>query len=355
MPLAWLQAVQEDQPFVQVSIKEGIRRQMRETLLEMWKFHGWALLAGCIADWILGDPRHFPHPVRLMGSMIAYLEGVVRTRLKGRERLGGCILVLTMCLVWTVIPFLLFKGIRCLEGGSPGKLLFLAETFVCYQLLAAKDLCAESMKVLRSLKNEGLAEARRAVSMIVGRDTAVLDEAGVARAAVETVAENASDGVIAPFFYMALFGPVGGCIYKAVNTMDSMVGYTNEKYRELGWAAAKLDDAVNLIPARLTGLLLVLAAWIAPWADGRRAWTIFLRDRRNHKSPNSAHGEAACAGALGLRLAGDAWYFGELHKKPFIGDDIRPVEPEDIRRANCLMFLAQAMLMLLIACLLLLA
>jgi adenosylcobinamide-phosphate synthase len=191
--------------------------------------------------------------------------------------------------------------------------------------------------------------------MIVGRDTAVLDRAGITRAAVETVAENASDGVIAPFFFMALFGPVGGCLYKAVNTMDSMVGYTNEKYLAFGRTAAKLDDLLNLIPARLTGLLLVASSFIGPsWADGKNAWRIFLRDRRNHKSPNSAHGEAACAGALGLRLAGDAWYFGKLHKKPYIGDEKRPIEAEDIWRAGVLMLMAEGILAALLLAVLLL-
>lgn len=175
------------------------------------------------------------------------------------------------------------------------------------------------------------------MSMIVGRDTKPLSEAGIARAAVETVAENASDGVIAPLFYLAIGGPLLGWLYKAVNTMDSMVGYKNDRYLHFGRAAAKLDDLVNLIPSRLAALLLIVAAYLLRY-DGKNAYRIWRRDRRNHKSPNSAQTESACAGALGLRLAGDAWYFGKLVPKPYIGDEIHPIEPQDIRRVNRLMY-----------------
>lgn len=173
--------------------------------------------------------------------------------------------------------------------------------------------------------------------MIVGRDTQSLDETGVTKAAVETVAENASDGVIAPMLYILLGGGVLGAVYKAINTMDSMLGYKNERYLYWGRAAAKLDDVVNYLPARLTGLLLVVAASLQG-LDGKNSWRIFCRDRYNHASPNAAHGEAACAGALHVQLAGDAWYFGQLYKKPLIGDADRPIEPEDIQRANQLLY-----------------
>lgn len=178
--------------------------------------------------------------------------------------------------------------------------------------------------------------------MIVGRDTERLDEAGIARAAVETVAENTSDGVIAPLLFMAVFGAAGGFFYKAVNTMDSMMGYKNEKYLYLGRAAARLDDLCNYLPARITAGLLILSAFLLGY-DGKQAFGIYCRDRYQHASPNSAHGEAAVAGALGIRLAGPAWYFGVLHKKPFIGDPGRDVEPEDIRRAGKMMFTAEAL------------
>ena len=206
----------------------------------------------------------------------------------------------------------------------------------------------ESTKVYTALKKNDLLGARYAVSMIVGRDTNVLDEAGVARAAVETVAESTSDGVIAPMLYTALGGPVLGMIYKAVNTMDSMVGYKNDKYLYLGRAAAKLDDVLNFIPSRLCAWIMIFAAYLPSKGhefDGKNAKKIFLRDRFNHASPNSAQTESVCAGALRVRLAGDAWYFGKLVKKKYIGDDLRPVEPEDIRRANRLLYRTSWILM----------
>lgn len=214
------------------------------------------------------------------------------------------------------------------------------EAIMTYQILAAKCLKVESMKVYKSLKEEGLASARRAVSMIVGRDTQVLDETGVAKAAIETVAENTSDGVIAPMLYTALGGPVFGFVYKAINTMDSMVGYKNDRYLYFGRAAAKLDDVANYLPARISAFLMIGCAFIGGKEfDGRRAFRIYKRDNRKHASPNSAQTEAVCAGALGIQLAGDASYFGKVVKKPHIGDPVRAVEFEDIRRVNKLMYL----------------
>ena len=214
------------------------------------------------------------------------------------------------------------------------------EAIMTYQILAAKCLEVESMKVYKSLKEEGLAAARKAVSMIVGRDTQVLDETGVAKAAIETVAENTSDGVIAPMLYTALGGPVFGFVYKAINTMDSMVGYKNDRYLYFGRAAAKLDDAANYLPARICAFLMIGCAFIGGKEfDGRRAFRIYKRDNRKHASPNSAQTEAVCAGALGIQLAGDASYFGKVVKKPYIGDPVRAVEFEDIRRVNKLMYL----------------
>ena len=315
--------------------------------LTVWEFHAWALLAGCLIDWLIGDPRSLPHPVRLMGRMIAGLERGIRRRLDGRrELLGGALLVFCMCCAWIILPGAAFWLIGRL-GGRP--LLFAAEAFFCGQLLAARDLAKESLSVKERMDADDTEGARQAVSMIVGRDTQVLDRPGIIRAAVETVAENASDGVTAPFLFMAVFGPVGGALYKAVNTMDSMVGYTDSRYLYFGRAAARLDDVLNFVPARLNGLLMVAASWLLPGFDGKNAWRIFRRDRRRHASPNAAHGEAACAGALHLRLAGDAWYFGELHKKPFLGDDDRPVEAEDIRRACRLMFCTEGILMAVLA------
>ena len=202
------------------------------------------------------------------------------------------------------------------------------------------------MKVYDRLKEKDLPGARRAVSMIVGRDTAHLDEAGVTKAAVETVAENTSDGVIAPMFYLMIGGPAAGWIYKAVNTMDSMVGYKNERYRFFGTAAARLDDILNYLPSRLSALLMIAAGALLK-LDARGAYRIWRRDRRNHASPNSAQTESVMAGALNLQLAGDAFYFGKLTKKKTIGDDIRRIAPEDIPRANRLMLTASVLGLLL--------
>ncbi len=321
------------------------------SLFHLWKFHSMALIAGCILDWLMGDPYWLFHPVRFMGNMISALEARLRRLFPEHLLLAGGVLAGFMCLFWTLIPVLGFLGIYrgLLSFGIQRHwiyiCLFVLESFFCGQLLAARSLQTESMKVCSALKEGDIEKARKAVSMIVGRDTAVLDRDGIARAAVETVAENTSDGVIAPFFFMAVFGPAGGFFYKAVNTMDSMVGYKNETYLLFGRAAAKMDDAVNWLPDRLSGMLLTAAAWLLPGMDGKNAWRIFKRDRFNHASPNSAQGEAACAGALHLRLAGDAWYFGTLYKKPYIGDDDRPIRPDDIKGVCSLMFGAQGLLM----------
>lgn len=318
------------------------------TWLDIWKFHGAALLAGCVIDWIIGDPLWLPHPVRLMGTMIAGMEQRLGRWTEGTGRKGqsraGAILAASMCMIWWCIPWAIVHAAELLWPAWAWAALLLAEGFLCSLMLAARGLYTESMKVCRSLEAGRTEEARYNVSMIVGRDTSVLDEGGIARAAVETVAENASDGVIAPLLFMALLGPAGGTLYKAVNTMDSMVGYKNDRYLYFGRCAARLDDLLNLAPARLTGILMVLGAWVLPGMDGAHACKVFFRDRKRHASPNSAHGEAACAGALHLRLAGDAWYFGTLHKKPYIGDDHRKIEPSDIRRANHLMFFAEGMM-----------
>lgn len=223
------------------------------------------------------------------------------------------------------------------------------EAFMCYQLLAARSLQKESDAVYLALKNEGLEAGRNAVSMIVGRDTKYLDTDGVLRATVETVAENTSDGVIAPLFYMFIGGAVWGFAYKAINTMDSMVGYQNEHYQYFGTAAAKLDDVANYIPARFSALLMVLSAYLLQM-NGAHAWHIFLRDRYKHKSPNSAQTEAVMAGALEVRLAGDAWYFGRLHEKPTIGDALRSIELEDIRRSHRLMYATEILAVFVLGC-----
>ena len=306
-----------------------------------------ALLLGFLLDLLLGDPRWLPHPIRAIGALIAGLEKVLRKifpKNRSGQLAGGVALV--------ILVLVLSGGFTLLVLWLCGKvglwLRFLAETILCFQLLATRSLKGESMKVYKALKAGDLEGARYAVSMIVGRDTQCLDEAGVARAAVETVAENASDGVIAPLIFLAIGGAPLGMAYKAVNTMDSMVGYKNDQYLWFGRCAAKLDDVVNFIPARLAGLLMCLGAGFSGF-DAPNALRIFRRDRKNHKSPNSAHTEAAAAGALHIQLGGSNYYFGKLVEKPTIGDADHPVEPLDIVRVNRLMY-ATAFLALVLCC-----
>ena len=306
-----------------------------------------ALLLGFFLDLLLGDPSWLPHPIRAIGALIAALEKALRRlfpKRQGGELAGGAALV--------ILVLALSGGFTLLVLWLCGQvglwLRFLAETVLCYQLLATRSLKGESMKVYQALKAGDLEGARHAVSMIVGRDTQRLDEAGVARAAVETVAENASDGVIAPLIFLAIGGAPLGMVYKAVNTMDTKEVYKNDQYHWFGRCAAKLDDVVNFIPARLAGLLMCLGAGFSGF-DAPNALRIFRRDRKNHKSPNSAHTEAAAAGALHIQLGGSNYYFGKLVEKPTIGDADHPVEPLDIVRVNRLMY-ATAFLALVLCC-----
>jgi adenosylcobinamide-phosphate synthase len=301
-------------------------------------------VAGFIIDLILGDPYQLPHPIRLIGNFIAKLEkillGKIKERNEKKELQRGKMLVITVLLstvLITTLILILSYRINIYFGT-------IVEAIMTYQILATKCLKVESMKVYNSLKNQTLEEARKAVSMIVGRDTQCLDEIGVAKAAIETVAENTSDGVIAPMLYTALGGPILGFLYKAVNTMDSMIGYKNDKYLYFGRAAARLDDVVNFIPSRISAYIMILASFLAGKSfSGKGAYTIYKRDNRKHASPNSAQTESVCAGALGIQLAGDASYFGKIVHKPFIGDSLRKVEYEDIRRANTLMYMTAFM------------
>lgn len=302
------------------------------------------VLIGFAIDLILGDPYRLPHPVRLIGSLISWLERFVRKHFAERLRTGGILLAVTVTVLSAGIPLailLVCYRLNIILGTA-------VESVLCYYLIAAKCLRDESMKVFRAVCENDTEKARRAVSMIVGRDTSVLDRSGIIRAAVETVAENTSDGVTAPIMYMSLGGAVFGFFYKAANTMDSMIGYKNEKYAQIGRFAAKLDDVLNWIPARLTALVMIISAHMLGM-NGRGAYKIWKRDRRKHASPNSAQTESVCAGALDVRLAGDAYYFGELHKKEYIGDNIRPVEAEDIRRANRLMYCTSVIVLILSA------
>ena len=298
--------------------------------------HLGALALGFALDIIIGDPRKFPHIVVGMGKMISLLERFLRwlfPKTNGGELGGGIVLAVllplfSLGLSWGLLY--LFWLIHPLAALA-------VEGLLCWQCLAARSLQKESMKVYHPLKKGDLPAARSELSMIVGRDTANLDEEETARAAVETIAENTNDGIIAPLLFMAVGGAPAGVFYKAINTMDSMVGYKNDNYLYFGRAAARLDDAVNFIPARIAALLMAASSFFCGY-DAKRAWRIYRRDRKNHKSPNSAHTEAVCAGALGVQLGGDSYYFGKLVRKPTIGDSTRMIELEDIRRANRLMY-----------------
>ena len=308
-------------------------------------YHLIALLLGFFIDLLLGDPHSIPHPVVWIGKLITAVEKAVRRifpkTVRG-ENVAGGVLWLVVAGISTAVPALLLYAAYRVHPAA-GLVL---ESIMCWQILATKSLRDESMKVYAALK-EGVPENyRRAVSMIVGRDTAELDDLAVTRAAVETVAENASDGVIAPMLFLALGGAPLGFFYKAANTMDSMLGYVEMPYKNIGLVPAKMDDVLNYIPARLSALLM-LAAGALLRLDVKNGWRIWRRDRRNHASPNSAQTESVCAGLLGVRLAGDAYYHGVLHKKPYIGDARREIEYEDIPRAGRLLYATAALSLLL--------
>ena len=295
-----------------------------------------ALVMGYILDLIFGDPYWMPHPVRFIGNLISILEKVIRRfmpKTKRGEYIGGIILTVMVVSISMVIPLVIILMAKSINT----YLALTVETFMCYQILATKSLKVESMKVYDELAKNDLPSARKAVSMIVGRDTKDLTFSGVAKAAVETVAENTSDGIIAPMIFIAIGGAPMGFFYKAINTMDSMVGYKNEKYINFGRIAAKLDDVVNYLPARISAYEMILSSFFLRY-DYKNAFKIYKRDRYNHASPNSAQTESVCAGALDIQLAGNAYYFGKLYEKPTIGDDIREINYDDIKKANRLLY-----------------
>ena len=300
----------------------------------MWSLG--ALFIGFGIDLVVGDPHSIPHPVVFIGKLISVLEKVLRKvfpkTVKG-ENVAGGVLWLIVVTVSTAVPaMVLWLGYRI----TPWLGLAL-ESIMCWRILATKSLKDESMKVHAALETGDIVKSRYAVSMIVGRDTAELDDAAVTRAAVETVAENTSDGIVAPLIFLAIGGAPLGFFYKAVNTMDSMLGYVEEPYKNIGLVAAKMDDVMNFIPARLSALIMLVAGWFLK-LDVKNGWKIFKRDRFNHASPNSAQTESVCAGLLRLRLAGDAYYHGVLHKKKYIGDALREIEHADIPRSCRLLY-----------------
>lgn len=331
-----------------------------------------AIAIAGILDQMLGDPRVAWHPICLIGNLISWTEKWTRPlfpKSKGGERAAGVYLVIFVLVIATAVPFAMMLGLYRIHPFAG----VAVESVLLYFAFAAKSLERESMAVFHSLERGSLEAGRKAVSMIVGRDTEQLSEAGVIKAAVETVAENTSDGVIAPLFYAAVGGAPMAYFYKAVNTMDSMVGYKNDRYRYYGTAAARLDDLMNLISSRLSAMLMILSYELkitfvtvqnrfqrnhadhenvicekklsqkSRWWQGLQKrsfhdiWRIYRRDCHAHASPNSAQTESVMAGALGVQLAGDASYFGVVHHKPTIGDDLRPVERADIARAIMLM------------------
>jgi len=308
-----------------------------------------ALIIGYALDLMLGDPHFLWHPVVGIGKLIQWLqkllERLFRIDLSSKDErngakelvAGGVLVLLVIIITAGVVTTFLFFADRI-----HFYVRILLESVMCYQILATKSLKTESMKVYAKLKGNNLMDARRAVSMIVGRDTDSLSTDGVIKATVETIAENTSDGVIAPMFFLLLGGPVLGFVYKAVNTMDSMIGYKNDQYLYFGRMAAKLDDCLNYIPARIAALLMIASSFLLQ-LDGTGAIFIYKRDRYNHASPNSAQTEAVCAGALSIQLAGDAYYFGVLHHKKTIGDAKRAIEVEDIKRANRLLYLTSVL------------
>ena len=307
----------------------------------------YALLLGFLLDCLLGDPQGFPHPIVAIGKLIAWLEKALR-RLFPRNKAGELAAGAVLWSLTVGVSFLVPYGLLRLAERVSAWLHLALQSVFCWQILAARSLQTESMKVYTALKTSSLEDARHAVSMIVGRDTQELDADAVARAAVETVAENCSDGVIAPMLFFTLGGGPLAFVYKAVNTMDSMLGYVEPPYKNIGCVPAKLDDVFNYLPARISAIAMLLAGGLLK-LDFQNGLRIFKRDRYNHASPNSAQTESVCAGLLGLRLAGDAWYHGVLHKKKYIGDALRPIEPEDIKRACRLMYATTVLMLLLCA------
>lgn len=301
----------------------------------------YAILGGFLLDMFFADPYWLYHPVRMIGKLVLFLEKMLRRyvcKTKMSEKYAGGFLVVVVLLCSGLVPLIIIYLAYQLSDG----IAILVQMFMCYQILALKSLNTESMKVYQKLKKHDVEGARHAVSMIVGRDTKGLDETGIAKAAIETVAENSSDGVIAPLLFLVIGGPVLGFLYKAVNTMDSMIAYKNEKYLYFGRFAAKLDDFCNYLPSRITACMLIAGSFVLRM-NYKQAWKIFRRDRYCHASPNSGQSEAVVAGALEIQLAGDACYFGELYHKDTIGDAQKPVAIEDIKRVNQLLYVASVL------------
>lgn len=290
-----------------------------------------------LIDFFIGDPPSLPHPVRLIGAYISAFEKHISKLTKsdsGKRTAGVLLLITTVGLSYFTVWYLL----KLAAWISP-YFYHLVNILLMYTCIAARCLSEEGKSIYKALGEGDLGKSRKLLSMIVGRDTDRLDESGITRGAVETVAENTSDGVIAPLFYMFLGGAPLAMAYKAVNTLDSMVGYKNDRYLHFGWASARFDDILNYIPARITGILMVAASMLLR-LDHKRSLDILIRDSRNHSSPNSGFPEAAVAGALGVQLGGTNYYFGKPLEKPTIGEALRPLEGKDIKRTIGLLYIS---------------
>jgi len=300
------------------------------------------LIYAYLLDLILGDPEGFPHPVRLMGRWITSLETVIRRRFKSSraELIGGVLLWFCVILPSYIGTYLMLVSSKALNEWFG----YVISIFLASTVIAIKDLHKEAKKVIKGLE-EGLDVARQRLSRIVGRDTSSLSEEQVLRALIETISENTSDGIIAPMFYLIIGGVPLAMTYKAVNTLDSMLGYKEEKYLHIGWFSAKMDDGVNFIPARITGFLMLLASFFLrlDWKNGLR---IMLRDGRKHPSPNAGIPEAAIAGVLGVKLGGPSYYFGKLYMKPFMGNGIKKIDREDVGNALKIMHLSALLMVM---------
>ena len=289
----------------------------------------------------MGDPEWLYHPVRLIGRLISLTEKSLRKRGGNLRRSAVILTAVTVLAAMAAAALVLW--LLGLWGRVP---LFIGAALMDWMGIAVTSMAKEARGVGKSLE-KGLPEARKQVARIVGRDTGNLNEEEIIKATVETVAENTTDGVISPLFWALLGGPVLLWGFKAASTLDSMVGYMDEKYRDIGWSSARLDDVMNYIPARLTAMLMVCAAFLTGM-DGKNAFRIVKRDHAKHSSPNCAWSEAAAAGAMHIRLGGTHEYFGKPVEKPFIGDDDRPAEREDIRRANRLLYVTSGLMMIII-------
>lgn len=293
------------------------------------------LTVGFILDLLIGDPDNPVHPVRIIGKMCSSLESIFRKLLKNNLKTAGFIVwLLTVAITFFITYMLVYM---CNKANI--YLGIIAQGILIYFCISSKGLIVEGFKVINYLIKDDVEKARHQLSYIVGRDTKSLDKEGIIRAVIETIAENMSDGVIAPLFYAGIFGAPFAMAYKAVNTMDSMFGYKNDKYMEFGYFPAKLDDVFNYIPARLTGILIVISSFLLKY-NYKNSYKIYKRDRYNHTSPNSAHPEAAMAGALNIQLGGSNYYFGKLVVKPTIGDKIKKIEIGDVNRTAKVLYLS---------------